>query len=160
MSGKSNINKSVKYLNDKKEQRKRKFTRIKASVSIYIIKGLAFIGIATIAVLTSQTVNALLLGAFTYAVGIIFDMWILSGDNSAPVMLWLSVFQWIATFLIIALTIADLILLVSYEELFLSNPSGKQTLSVMIRAWVPIFMYSAGIVSSVVEVYYSLPYDD
>lgn len=144
----------------KREQRKRKFVRIKASTSIYIFKGVAFMGLATIAIITSQTVNALLLGALTYAVGIIFDMWILSTDNSAPVILWISVFQWIITFVILGLTVLIFVLLVSYDGMCASNIIPKESLSQQIKAWVPVFMYGIGIISASIEAYYSIPYDD
>lgn len=162
MPEESNDNKNINGNtdNNKQEKRKRKFTRIKTSTSIYIIKGLVFLGLATIAIITSQTINALLLGALTYAAGIIFDMCILSNDNSKSVILWISVFQWVMTIIIIGLTIIVFVLLVTYDALIENYPLIEKELSLLINFWVPVFMYGIAIVNLVTEVYYSLPYDD
>ena len=161
VSKEANDNKLTRdTINEKKKQRKNKFARIKAATSIYIIKIIVFIGIAAIAIFTSQTVNALLLSALTYMIGFIFDMWVLSKDYTSPVILGIVVLQWIVLFVIIGVSVGLLVLLFTYDNVSTMNSWMKQNLEVMIRVWVPVFMIAVAIVAPTAEAFYSLPNDD
>lgn len=161
MSEKANDNILTKNSTiNKGEHRKRKLARIKAATSIYIIKAIVFLGIAVIAIFTSQTINALLLSALTYMIGFIFDMWVLSKDNSSPVIFEIAVLQWIVLFLIVVISVGVAVLLFTYDGLIDSNFWAKQNLETLIRVWVPIFMCSVAVVAPTAEAFYSLPDDD
>lgn len=143
-----------------KEQKRRRFVRVKEATGIHIAKLIAFVAIAAIAVFTAQNVNALLLGALTYAVGIVFDMMVLSRDNKAVNILWISYIQWGITILIGALTVGVFVLLVTYDAIVYARPSVMELLNSNIYRWIPVFMFIIAIISSLLEIYYSIPYDD
>lgn len=147
-------------INKKNESRKRTFARIKAATSIYVIKAIVFVGIAAIAYFTSQTVNAVLLSALTYMIGFIFDMWVLTKDNTVPVIFWVEIFQWIVFFIIVAVSVCVAVLLFTYDGLVTSSMWAKQNLETVIRNWIPVFMCVEAVVAPLMEAFYSLPSDD
>ena len=156
MSNNSNENNSNENI---KEEKIKKFARIKESISIYIAKMIAFLGLACIDIFTAQSENALLLVALTYAVGIIFDMIILSKNNKNIDVITMNAIQWFYTIILGCLTIAVFVLLVSYDSL-IQKHNIAEVLNSQINLWVPVYMCGIGVMSTFFEAYYSMPYDN
>lgn len=50
----------------------------------YIYKGIVFLGVAALTLWQSKTFNALLIGAISYLIGILFDLLIIAKTNNGP----------------------------------------------------------------------------
>lgn len=142
--------------NDKKkanEEKKQKLLQIRGAISIYIIKLIVLVAIATIVKITASDTSALLLGALTFFTTVVLDMAILAKDNPVSDIWQIYLAHWIITVIFFSVAVVNLLLILLYDYI---SPD-VETFFVMA---VQICMYTMGIIGPIIEIYYNIPYDD
>lgn len=135
------------------EVKKQKLLQIRGAISIYIIKIIVLLAIATIVTFTAPDTTALLLGALTFFATVVLDMAVLAKDNPVSDIWWICLAQWIISVIFLFVAVGDLLLILLYDNISLDAEA-------FFVISVPICMYIMGIFGSIIEIYYNIPYDD
>lgn len=139
------------------EYKKKKILQIRSATSVYIAKLIGLLFVATVALFTASDIPALLLGCFTFAVAIMFDMLILAKDNPVSDIWWIILVQWFITIIFGLATATDLVVLLIYN---IFSDETQLLLKPIIRVAASSCMYIMGIIGPLIEIYYNIPYDD
>lgn len=135
------------------EVKKRKLLQIRGAISIYIIKIIVLLVIATIVAFTASDTSALLLGALTFFATVVLDMMVLAKNNPVSDIWWIILAQWLITIIFLAIAFGDLLLILLYDNISLDAEA-------FFVIAVPACMYIMGIFGPIIEIYYNIPYDD
>lgn len=139
----------------KNEKKKQKLLQIRGAISIYIIKIIVLMAIATIVKITASDTPALFLGALTFFAAVVLDMAVLTKENPVSDIWYIILIQWFMLIIFFAVAVGDFVLVIIYANSYLS-PDVETFFAWAVR----ICMYIMGSVGPIIEIYYNIPYDD